>query len=349
MQSVIQATGTLDAVETIDVGTKISGTISEIYIDYNSIVKKGDLIAEIESESQKAEVEQAKAALLESEASLIGAQAQYRKAQKNYKRTQILAKKDLVSKSDLDADEETLASSLATLQMAKAKVMQSTATLTKANLNLGYTRIYSPVDGVVVAKNVERGQTVAASYQTPSIAEIARDLKQMQVEVNVDEADIGGVAVGQDAIFSVDAHPEIEFKGKVTQIRLSPTEENNVVSYVVIVRLVNEDNLLMPGMTANVSLIMKNVENVLTVPNSALRFQIMEEEQKKAEQFGPGKKNANITKSSKDSSVFILKKGTPKKVTVKKGITDGVNTEIKTGVNEGDKVITGIIVPKEEK
>ena len=216
LRSVIQATGTLDAVETVDVGTQISGTIKDIYIDFNSVVKKGQLIAEIDSATQQADVAQAQANLLASKADLMSSEAVLANAEKTLARTKKLADRDLIAKADEDMDEKSYLTARAQVAASKAKIGQYAATLTKAKINLGYTKIYSPVDGVVISKNVDKGQTVAASYQTPSIAEIARDLSHMQVEVNVDEADIGGVKDGQRATFTVDAHPNDPFEWIVT-------------------------------------------------------------------------------------------------------------------------------------
>ena len=207
------------------------------------------------------------------------------------------------------------------------------------------------MDGVVVAKNVEEGQTVAASYQTPSIAEIARDLTQMQVEVNVDEADIGGVHEGQPATFNVDTYPTLNFEGKVTQVRLSPETTDNVVTYTVIVKVQNPDGKLLPGMTANVSLILENRDDVLVVPNSAFRFKPSNGQS--SGEMGPpgpgGGHKQNVAEVTKPALYTLDKKKKPVKIEVEKGITDGQNTEIISGVEEGERVITGIIVPKEEK
>lgn len=348
LSSVIQATGTLEAVETVDVGTQISGTVKKVYIDYNSVVKKGDLIAEIDSATQQADVAQAQANLLAAAADLTSKQAVASNAGKNLDRTKELAKKDLIAKSDVDSDEKSMLTAKADVASAKAKIAQYRALLNKSQINLGYTKIYSPVDGVVIAKNVDTGQTVAASYQTPSIAEIARDLKQMQVQVNVDEADIGGVKEGQKAIFTVDAHPTESFAGKVTQVRLSPTTTDNVVTYVVIVKVPNVTGLLMPGMTANVSLIVQERENVLVVPNSAFRFKPVDLDAEVVEQGPPGRGKRNIAKVT-SPAVYVIDKKEPVKIEVKKGITDGQNTEILAGIKENDRVITGIVVPKEDK
>lgn len=344
LRSVIQATGTLDAVETVDVGTQISGTVKDIYIDYNSIVKKGELIAEIDSATQQADVAQAEANLMAARADLMNSEAVFANAEKGLARTRKLAEKDLIAKADVDTDEKTFLTARAQVAASRARISQYDAALRKAKINMGHTKIYSPVDGVVIAKNVEKGQTVAASYQTPSIAEIARDLSQMQVEVNVDEADIGGVKEGQKATFTVDAHPNDPFEGTVTQVRFSPTTTDNVVTYVVIVKVSNDKGLLMPGMTANVSLIVEEREGVIIVPNSAFRFKPADPS---AASIQPGvpRMGAQTIAEAKTPSVYMLEKKTPVRKEVKRGISDGQNTEILSGLQEGDEVITGIIVP----
>ena len=348
IRSTIQATGTLNPVETVDVGTQISGTIKELYFDYNSRVKEGQLIALMDSATQAAEVSQAEATVASAQADVLNAQAALDVAAKDLSRTRELAKRDLIAKADVDTDTSTWLKAKANLAAAEAKVAQYRATLEKSRINLNYTRIYSPVDGVVVAKNVEEGQTVAASYQTPSIAEIARDLTQMQVEVNVDEADIGGVHEGQQAIFNVDTYPADSFEGKVTQVRLSPMTTDNVVTYTVIVKVQNPDGKLLPGMTANVSLILESREDVLVVPNSAFRFKPSNGQSAEMGMPGPGGGRKQNVAAVTKPAVYTLDKKKPVKMEVERGITDGQNTEILSGIEEGERVITGIIVPKEE-
>lgn len=347
IRSSISATGTLSAVETVDVGTQISGKIKSIHIDYNSVVKAGQIIAEIDSATQEADVMQYRANQLSAKASLENAKATLIKAQKDYARTKELVAQDLVSRAAADADEASLNVAKAQVAAAEAQVAQATATLAKAEINLGYTKIYSPVDGVVVAKNVDEGQTVAASYQTPSIAEIARNLAEMQVEVAVDEADIGGVYEGQTAKFTVDAHPTESFTGTVTQVRLSPNTADNVVSYTVIVKVANDNKLLMPGMTANVALIIEEREDVLLVPNSAFRFKPSNGSSSAAMGMGPQGGRSTVAAAEAPSVYTLGKDKKPVKTEVERGITNGQFYEIVSGLNEGDKVITGIKIEKE--
>ena len=349
LRSIISATGELNPVETVDVGTQISGTIEEVYIDYNSAVKKGELIAEMDSSTQMASVQAARAELNSAVADLANARAVLANAQKKLARTRILAAKDLVAKSDLDDDERALLVARADADAAAASVNRCRADLAKAEITLGYTKIYSPINGVVVAKNVERGQTVAASYETPSIAEIAKDLTQMQVEIDVDEADIGGVKEGQRVIFTVDAYPDRSFEASVTQIRLAPaTTDDKVVTYTVVAKVSNKDGILLPGMTANVSLIVDERKNVVIVPNSAFRFKPVDESDIKASQEPPRNNKQNIAEITAPA-VYKLDKKKPVRVEVRKGITDGRNTEIISGVTEGEDIITGIVLEKEDK
>ena len=347
LRSTIQATGTLSAEETVDVGTQISGTIREIYVDYNDKVKEGQLIAVMDSRTQQADVDMAKANVLSAKADLAKANAKLLKANRDLNRTRQLVKKDLIARSELDADVADQATAKADVLVAQAKVAQYEATLRKQEINLSYTKIYSPVDGVVVAKNVEKGQTVAASYQTPSIAEIARDLKQMQVEVNVDEADIGSVKVGQRAEFTVDAYTDATFTGSVTQVRISPKSSNSVVSYTVIVKVNNDEEKLMPGMTANVSLIVTEKNDILLVPNAALRFNPNVNTSVQA-QMGPRRRGGNVA-AVETPGVYVLMNKKPVKIEVEKGITDGTRTEILSGVEEGTEVLVGFNLQPDKK
>lgn len=345
LRSVIQATGTTSAVKTVDVGTQISGKITKLYIDYNSVVKKGQLIAEIDSATQVADVSQGTANLASARADLANYQALLVNARKTLNRSLELSRKDLIAKSTVDDDQASYASAAANVAAARAKVAQYAAALQKSQISLNYTKIYSPVDGIVVAKSVDEGQTVAASYQTPSIAQIAQDLRDMQVEVNVDEADIGSVKVGQTAEFTVDTFTNMTFKGKVTQVRLSPTTSNNVVTYTAVVKFNNDKKLLMPGMTANVSILVQEHKGVLVVPNSAFRFKpVTADQTKDTGGPGPGGPKQTIAAVTKPAVYELDKKQQPVKVEVRKGITDGSSTEVLTGVKEGDRVITGIDV-----
>ena len=351
LRSVISATGTLKATETVDVGTQISGKIVELHVDYNSVVKKGQLIAKMDSSTQTTDMLAAQANYLAAEADLDASLARLEKAEKDYKRSKELAEQDLIAKTEFDSSVSALKTAQADVAVSKAKINQTRQSLNKTKITLGYTYIYAPVDGVVVAKNVEEGQTVAASYSTPSIVEIARDLTKMQVEIRVDEADIGNVKDGQPAEFTVDSFPERKYFGKVTQIRLSPTTTDNVVTYTVVADVDNSDLSLLPGMSANVSLILKEKIDTLSVPNSAFRFKPIVRNKRSNAEAGGGmngimRPKAIVAEIAKPS-VYVLENGKPVKREVEKGITDGERTEIKKGLKEGERVITGVNLKKE--
>lgn len=350
LRAVISATGTIEAIETVDVGTQISGKITDLYVDYNSVVKKGQLIAKMDSATQETDMLAADANYISARADLESSIAKLDKAEKDYKRTKELVDQDLVAKTEFDAAESALRTAKAAVNVSRAKINQTHQALAKTKITLGYTYIYAPVDGVVVAKNVEVGQTVAASYSTPSIVKIARDLTKMQVEINVDEADIGSVKNGQTAEFTVDSYPERKYIGKVTQIRLSPKTTDNVVTYTVIAQVENDDLSLLPGMSANVSLILKEVKDALVVPNSAFRFKPIDKN--KQEQMGgaPGMaRRMNVAEETKPTVYIADAKNKPVKREVEKGISDGKLTQILGGLKEGERVITGVNLKKEGK
>jgi HlyD family secretion protein len=320
----ITATGTVNPVTTVLVGTQVSGTIRNIYVDFNSRVKKGQPIAQIDSATFEAQVQQARANLLAAQANVEKAEATLVDAKRTLERNKDLFAKNLIARSDLDTAETNYETDKAQVSAAKAQVAQTRAALEFAQTNLRYTRIVSPVDGVVIVRNVDVGQTVAASFQTPTLFTIAQDLTKMQVEASVDESDIGRVAVGQDVEFTVDAYPAITFKGTVWQVRRAPQTVQNVVTYDVVIKVPNPDLKLMPGMTANVSVILETKENVLKVPNAAFRFRPANRDK------GP----------QKGSALWVLAEGTPKRIPVTLGVSDGSYTEIVSGdVKEGQEII----------
>ena len=296
---IVEATGTIEPVNTVDVGSQVSGMISEIYVDFNSEVKKGELLAQIDTSLFEAQLQQAIANINNAKATLAKNQAILEYDTKTYKRYKNLYARNLVSKNDLDSAESAYKSDLAQVASAKASIMQAQASYDTASANMRYTKIKSPVDGIVISKEVEEGQTVAASYQTPTLFTVAEDLTMMQIETSVSEADIGKVLVGQNVNYTLDGYPNSIFEGKVSQVRLSPTTESNVVTYTVIIEVDNEEGRLLPGMTANVSIITDKKENVLTVPNSALKFTLADNKQK-YERIG----------------VWISKKGKPVRINI---------------------------------
>ena len=269
---IVEASGTINPVNTVSVGSTVSGLIKEIYVDFNSEVKKGQLMAQIDPANFEATVQQNQAQIANAQANLAKLQATTEYDRKMYERYKNLYAKNFVPRSDLDQMESTYKSDLAQINAARAQIAQYQASLKTAMTNLGYTKIIAPVDGTVISREIDLGQPVAASFQAPELFTIAQDLTKMQIEVNVSEADIGQVKEGQDVTYTLDGYADSIFTGKVTQVRLASTNTNNVVTYSVIVDVENNDLKLKPGMTANVSIITNKRENVLCAPNVALKF-----------------------------------------------------------------------------
>lgn len=269
---VVEASGTINPVNTVSVGSTVSGLISAIYVDFNSKVTKGQLLAEIDPRTFQATVDQNAANVASAKADLSNKLATYEMSEKTLKRYRNLYAKNFIPKSELDQAESDYKSNLAQVNAAKAKITQTQAQYNQSLVNLNYTKITAPVGGMIISRKIDLGQPVAASFQAPELFTIAQDLEKMQIEVNVSEADIGEVKEGQDVIYTLDGYPNSEFYGKVTQVRISPTTVSNVVTYSVIVTVDNSDLKLKPGMTANVSIITAKNENVLCVPNVALKF-----------------------------------------------------------------------------
>lgn len=305
----VEASGTINPTTETSVGTQVSGKIQEILVDYNSIVKEGDLMAVIDPSTYESTV-------VQQEANLLKVESEYNNQLRNYERYKKLYQQELVAKSELD-DAET-----AYLQ-AKAQVVQAQATLDKAKIDLGYTQIISPVNGIVISKEVELGQTVAASFNTPTLFSVAEDLTKMQIEVNISEADISKIAEGQDVDFTVDAYPTTTFKGKVIQVRNSPITTSNVVTYTVVVSVDNGELKLKPGMTANASIITAVREDALSVSNQSLRF-VPPTEAKIKNASPEGRK------SYKGQGIWVQDKNTGEieRIEITTGITDGNRTEI---------------------
>lgn len=316
VQQTVTATGTVNPVTTVLVGTQVSGTIKSLYVDFNSRVKRGQIIAQIDPAFFETQLAQARA-------NTDRAQASLRDAERLLNQNKGLFARNLVAKNDYDA-------AVTTYDSAKAQLAQTQAALQAAETNLNYTKIYSPVDGIVISRSVDVGQTVAASFQTPTLFTIAQDLTKMQINTNVAESDIGVVKTGQEVEFTVDAYPETTFRGKAWQKRQAPITVQNVVTYDVVVQVNNSDLRLMPGMTANVSIIVAEKEGVLRVPNAALRFRPAERSAGKT--TGGGEK--------KGPGLWILENGKPKRVAVTLGISDGSFTEVMSGeLKEGQSLI----------
>ena len=330
IKSTVTATGTVNPVTTVLVGTQVSGTIRNIYADFNSVVRKGQLLALIDPMTFEAQLSEARANYISAKADQDKAAATLADAKRTMLRNKKLLSENLIAQSDFDTAETNYETARAAVEAAKGQVSQTEAAMKFAQTNLRYTRIISPVNGTVVARNVDVGQTVAASFQTPTLFSVARDLRKMQIDTSVDEADIGSVRKGQAVEFTVDAYPEITFRGKVSQVRINPTIVQNVVTYDVVVQVDNNDLKLKPGMTANVTIITAVKRDALRVPNAALRFSMPEALQpgprKAAKRYGPG--------------VWVLENGRPRRVAIKTGLTDGNYTEVVSGdLAEGAKVI----------
>ena len=313
----ITATGTIEPVTSVTVGTQVSGIVSKLYVDYNSVVKKGQVIAELDRTNLISELNTAKANLASSESSMA-----YEKA--NYNRYKTLYDKGLVSADEYE-------SALLSYRKAKEDVSTKRESVNKAQTNLGYATITSPIDGVVLSKSVEEGQTVAASFNTPELFSIAQDLTDMRVIADIDEDDIGGVKEGQRVSFTVDAFPDDHFEGHVTQVRQQATTESNVVTYEVVISAPNNDLKLKPGLTANVTIFTLEKNDVLAVPSKALRFIPTEALLEKGQ---------TISDCEGEHKLWTLDGNTFKAHKVEIGTTNGIMTEIVSGISEGTEVLT---------
>jgi len=340
--STVTASGTVNAVTTVLVGTQVSGTIKAIYADFNSKVKKGQLIAQIDPATFEAQVEQAKANLLSARANLAKSKSFAADAKRTMERNKALLERNLIAQSDFDTAQTNYETAEAQVSVAQAQVGQAEAALKNARTNLGYTEIVSPVDGIVVSRNVDVGQTVAASFQTPTLFTIAQDLTKMQIDTNVDEADIGKVQKDQDVEFTVDAYPDLTFKGKVAQVRNAPISVQNVVTYDVVINVDNPELKLKPGMTANVSIIVNRKSGILKVPNASLRFRPAEKESSQ-----PGKKQAGLREGR--AGVYVVADGKAERIPITPGISDGNFTEVVGGdLKEGQEVIVEAVGKKNQ-
>lgn len=321
----ITASGTINPLSTVSVGSQASGRIAEIYVDYNSVVKKGQLLALIDQENAKATVQQREAALEIAKAQVAVEENNIKYYKKALNRISKLNASKYSTEKDLEAAERDYDNAVAQLALEQAQVKQAQASLDSAQTELSYTEIKAPVDGIVISKSVEVGQTVAASFETPEIFSVAEDLTKMQIEASVVEADIAKVKEGQKVRFTVDSYADDYFYGTVTQVRNEATTTSNVVTYTVVIGIDNSDMKLKPGMTANVEIITAEEKGVMLVPNQALRFYI---------------DDSDNAKRYKDRGVWIIKNGHPERVTVKIGVSDDDNTQIlESTLKIGDEVI----------
>lgn len=317
----ITATGTIEPVTSVTVGTQVSGIVSKLFVDYNSVVKKGQVIAELDKTNLMSQLNTAKT-------QLATAQSQLNYQTANYKRYKTLFEKGLVAADDFD-------NAKLSYTQAKEQVASAKEEVQRAQTNLGYATITSPIDGVVLSKSVEEGQTVAASFSTPELFTIAQDLTNMQVVADVDEADIGDVKEGERVTFTVDAYPDDTFKGEVKQVRQEATTTNNVVTYEVVISAPNADLKLKPGLTANVTIYTAERKGVLSVPSKALRFTPQKET--------VGKMKIVDVANAKNK-VWTIEGNSIVAHKVNIGMTDGTNTQIVGGIAEGTKVVTGLNV-----
>ena len=358
LEAVVSSTGTLNAVTTVQVGTQVSGRIAKIYTDFNQVVKKGDLLAMIDTSSLLM-------AVSESESSYEKAKAQLKQSRQDLERMQYLFKENIKTKNDLEQAQ-------VNFELAQATLKSAQSSLERTRINLSYASIYAPIDGIVISRSVDVGQTVAASFSSPTLFLIANDLEKMQILANVDESDIGLIKEGQDVRFTVQAQPKRNFTGQVSQIRLEPTTVNNVVNYTVVINVANKDGLLLPGMTATIDFLVGQAKNVLRLANAALRVkpnQEMREELMK--QFAaraagsdgarrqmptgagfPGMANGGNNNRPKDIAMvwYFDESGKIKATLAKTGITDGQMTEIRSDkLKEGMEVIKTVTLSAAEQ
>jgi len=362
----VTATGTLSALVTVQVGSQVSGRVQQLLVDYNSPVKKGDLIAKIDPQLFQATLEQARANFAAAEGTLLKAKVQADQAENDFKRQANLSERKLIAPADYDVAKSNLAAAKAQIAVNLGNLQQAKAALNQARVNLAYTNIISPTDGVVISRSVDVGQTVAASLQAPTLFVIAEDLRKMQVDTSVAEADVGKLTSGMESTFVVDAYPGERFRGKVRQIRNAAQTVQNVVTYDAVIDVDNSELKLRPGMTANVNFVFANRDSVLRVPNAALRFRptpealaIVQGEPRRGggdssaagagaseprpagSRTGPKAGGSGKSDEQPDrKSVWVLAQGVPNQVRIKVGASDGSKTEVLEGpLAEGDFVI----------
>jgi HlyD family secretion protein len=351
----VTATGTVNPVVSVQVGSQVSGKILSLHADFNSVVKAGEVVARIDPSIYRARRDQAAATLANTIAAKAKAVTDLAQRKRELDRYKSLLTQNFVSQNDMDVATTAFEGAKAQLDVAEAQVQQAQAQLDAAELDLKYTVIRSPVNGIVIARNVEVGQTVTASFQTPMLFLIALDLTRMQVDTNVSEADIGGITPGKPAIFTVDAYPGEQFQGAVNQVRNAPVSIQNVVTYDVVIGVENKDLRLKPGMTANVSIVVAQRESVLKVPNTALRFVPPKLTTKggaaaKPAAMGSGRSASTVPEGMSRRVWKETPAGELESVPVRLGISDGVYSEVVSeGLTEGDSVIVGLETLRSER
>ncbi len=361
--AVVGATGTINPVTSVQVGAQVTGKIISLHADFNSVVKAGEVIARIDPSLFQTRRDQAAANLVNAKAMWSKTRTELAQRKRELDRTQTLFQRELVSQNDLDMATTAYESAQAQLEVSGAQIKQAQALLDTADLDLKYTVIRSPVNGIVIARNVEVGQTVTAGFTTPNIFLIALDLTKMQVDTNVSESDIGGIREGQEALFTVDTYPQVDFRGVVRQIRNAPIIVQNVVTYDVVVEVDNRDLRLKPGMTANVSITVARKDDVLMIPNAAFRFfpsqsasvgQRMGESGSDVVKPLPGASpqgpHASGGSHGRKTVWKLTDSGDPTSVLLQPGISDGSKTEVvESELREQDKIIVGIAIPQGER
>ncbi len=340
----VTASGTLSAIVTVQVGTQVSGRIQKLFVDFNSPVKQGQLVAKIDPQLFEASVKQAEANHLAAQAGVATAQATALNADRQYARTKALRDQSLAAQADLDTAEAAQATAHAGVDAAKASLAQTAAALNQARVNLSYTNIISPIDGVVISRTVDVGQTVAASLQAPTLFTIAQDLTKMQVDTNVAEGDVGRLQVGMPTYFTVDSFPGERFKGKIREIRNAATTVQSVVTYDAVIDVDNTDLRLRPGMTANVTVTYAESASALAVPNTALRFRPPPALAGSASPSGSARRRKTDDASSAAvgdaRTIWVLHGAAPESVSIQTGLSDGTYTEVTGGeLHEGDPVV----------
>jgi len=357
----VNATGTLQPVTTVQVGTQVSGTIKALYADFNSEVRKGQVIAELEPSLFQTQVEQARATMTRLQADADRAKVEVQDTESKSRRAQELFDQKLISRNDVETAQSSAMQAEASLKSAQAQITQARAALNQVQVNLNNTIIKAPIDGVVISRSVDVGQTVAASMQAPTLFVLAKDLTRMQVSASIDESDIGRIAAGQKVSFRVDAYPADTFTGTVSQVRLNPTTEQNVVSYTTMIDVPNPEMKLKPGMTANVTIQIAGSENVLRVPNSALRFrpggsgigdpgsggsgiQGSAPTDRAAATSGLGGAPRAVSNADRSGGrVWAIRNGALEPVRIRTGVSDGAMTAVVEGdLKEGDQLVTGM-------
>ncbi|MEM3101613.1 MAG: efflux RND transporter periplasmic adaptor subunit [Candidatus Nitrosotenuis sp.] len=343
--SIVSATGTLSAVDTVEVGSQVSGTIQKIFVDFNSIVKKGQIIAQIDPSLFNARVKETEGSYNNAVANLEKAKEELTDARRTVARYRQLFQEGVISQADLDSAETKYQQAVASVKGAEGSVTQNLGLYEQAKTNLRYSTITSPIDGIVISRNVDEGQTVAASFQTPTLFTIAKDLTKMEIHTSVDEADISKVRLGQLVTFTVDSYPDEIFKGLVSEIRKSPVIVQNVVTYTVIVTVENKDLKLLPGMTANVYIETMRKKDVLKIPSSALRFS--PESEIRVQRISEDGAKIGMTEK-----VYVIRNGKVFLIPLKTGVEgeDGYTEVLSSGgLKEGDEVIVEELTEKKKE